>query len=114
MQPRSLVGREDTREPVFPARKNSLCLAQIDGAPIRQFIIDLSENWTDFLILVRGQVHLRPPAVRGVAKPPQRIALTPHFVLGRTHDQKCAGNRARNKACENEKSDFPSTCGVHA
>ena len=113
MQPWLLVRSQDCRNSVFAARQNSFRFAKIDCATIRQFVVNLLKNRANLLVLVRRQLHLRTPSVGGIAKPPNRVTLATHLVFGRAHDQKCARHRARNKTCENEKSDFPSTSGIH-
>ena len=52
METRSLVGRQNGRETILPARQNSLRLAKIDRASIGQVIVDLLENRADFLVLI--------------------------------------------------------------
>lgn len=114
VQPRLLVRGENPGNSIFAAGQNSFGLAKIQRASIRQLIINLLQDRPDFLVLVRREIHFGPPALRRAAEPAERVALAPHFILGRPHDEKCARYRARNKTCENEESDFPSTCRVHA
>src|SRR5690348_12748003 len=114
MQAGQLVGREKSRQPIFPTRQNPIGFAKIDRATVRQLIINLLENWPDLLVLVRSKFHFAAPTLRRIAKPSRRVALTTHLVFGRAHYQKCAGQRPGNKTCQHEKSDLPSTWRVHA
>ena len=58
-----LLRRQDYVDSVFPARKNSFRFAKIERAQIGQLIVDLLQNWSDFLFLIGREFHLRPPAI---------------------------------------------------
>ena len=113
MKLRPLFRLQDRRDSILAAGENSFGLAKINRSPVGQLIIDLVQDRANFLVLVGSQFHVTSPTVGGVGEPAKRIALTSHFVLGRTHDKKRACKCTCNKTCEHQKSDFPSTSGVH-
>src|SRR5438067_5745611 len=63
VQMRPLFWRQNPVDSIFPARKNSFGLAQIERAQIGQLIINLLQNRPDLLVLIGRQFHFGAPSV---------------------------------------------------
>src|SRR5207249_7927290 len=71
-----------------------------DLTQIGQLIVDLLQNRPDLLFLTGREFHLRPPAIGRIRKPAPRVAVSSHFIFGRSHDEKCRSEERRvGKEC---------------
>ena len=108
LQPGALIRLEDRIHSVLPTGEDSIRLTQIERTQIRELIFHLPQDWPHFLRLFRLETQIPLESIRRKSK---RLAFfgATYSLFYRAAREKAAGHRTRNKDCNQNQNNFPSS-----